>query len=453
MAAFTSKVASFGSGDIASQQADLLRQQQLAQALAQQAQDPLQAPPTPAGGLAVPLSKWSALGKIGQIFGAGLAQQNASDAEKKFNQDKAMKISEALGNWDKIRSGTPDQQVQVFGADPENPTTQTMPGQAPNPRGAALSLLNSGVPELQQFGMQSILTQKGPESMFGKIDPKDYTASSIAKFAQTGSFSDLEPVRKKEFLDTGGGHVAVDPYATAPGAVVKNTGNPFKDLVGLDENGNVVPNQPLVQAKKEISKAGAPNVNVKTDVKMGESLGAQVGPIMKEASEQATAAATQVQVAQNLVKALDSNKIFAGTGADTKLQLAQIGDSLGITGKDTQEKLANTRQLVQSLAQLTLEGRKQMKGQGQVTDQESKLAERAISGDLNFTPTELRVLAGAADRSGRAVYGNYQRKIDALKQNPNVNALAPYYEAQPLPEAAPTQPASQAPQFKILGVR
>lgn len=451
MANYTSKVASFGSGDIGGQQADLLRQQQLAQALAQQANEPLQQAPTPAGGFASPVTGWQTFAKVLQQGLSAYTNKAVSDKEKEFNQDKAQKISDALGNWDKIRSGTPDQQVQIFGTEPDNPTTQTMPGQAPNPKGAALSLLNSGVPELQQFGMQSILTQKGPESMFGKIDPKDYTASSIAKFAQTNNFADLEPVRKNEVVNTGGANVLVNPYAPA-GTTIANTGNPAKDLLVQDANGNWVPNQALVAAKKDIAKSGAPNVNVKTDVKMGESLGAQVGPIMKEASEQATAAATQVQVAQNLVKALDSNKIFAGTGADTKLQLAQIGDSLGITGKDTQEKLANTRQLVQSLAQLTLEGRKQMKGQGQVTDQESKLAERAISGDLNFTPTELRVLAGAADRSGRAVYGNYQRKIDALKQNPNVNALAPYYEAQPLPDAAPS-PSIQAPQFKILGVR
>lgn len=451
MANYTSKVASFGSGDIGSQQADLYRQQQLAQALAQQANEPLQQAPTPAGGFASPVSGWQTFAKVLQQGLSAYANKATSDKEKEFNTEKAQKISDALGNWDKIRSGSPDQSVQIFGTEPDSPTTQAIPGQAPNPKAAALSLLNSGVPELQQFGMQSILAQKGPESMFGKVDAKDYTPESIARFSQSNNFADLVPVRESKFLDTGGGHVAYNPYAVNPGTVVQNTGNPYKDLLVAGPDGQLQQNQPLVDAKKAIQKAGAPNVNVKTDVKMGESLGAQVGPILKDASDQATAAANQVGVAQRIQSQLAGSKLFTGRGADVKLQVAQLGDALGVTGKDTNEKIANTRAVMQDLANLTLEGRKQMRGQGAITENESKLAERAISGDISLTPAELKVLAGAAERSGRTIYGNYQRKMDALSSDPNVNKLAPYYQAQPLPDQQ--QAPVQTPQFKIIGVR
>lgn len=448
MANFTSKVASFGSGDIGGQQADLIRQQQLAQALAQQANEPLQQAPTPAGGFAVPVSGWQTLSKVLQQGLSAYANKAVSDKEKEFNTEKAQKISDALGNWDKIRTGTPNQSVQVFGTDPDNPTTQTIPGQAPNPRGAAQALLTSGVPELQQLGMQAFL--KDNSSKFSTTPQYDQNGNAYVLDEQ-GNTKYLGGIKGREKLLNVDGQLVGEYTGNKQGAPIPKRANPATDLLIQDADGNWVPNTQLADLKRSIAKSGAPNVNVKTDVKMGESLGAQVGPILKDASDQATAAANQVGVAQRIQSQLTNNQLFTGRGADVKLQVAQLGDALGVTGKDTNEKIANTRAVMQDLANLTLEGRKQMRGQGAITENESKLAERAISGDINLTPAELKVLAGAAERSGRTIYGNYQRKIDALKQNPNVNALAPYYEAQPLPDAQ--EAPVQNPQFKIIGVR
>lgn len=446
--AFTTNTASFGSGDIATEQAQLTRQQQLAQALAQQAQAPLQAQPTPAGGLAVPISKGEIWGKIGQALASAYVTKATADKEKDFNQSKQAAIADALGKYDEMRAGKAAQPVDIFGTNPDQPTQETMPAVPANPRGASLGLINSGVPELQQLGIKSFLDQKGPESMFGKIEPKDYTPDSVTKFSKTQNYADLRPRNKVEFVDG----QAVDPYQTAPGTVVEKRPDMAKDLLIKDANGNWVPNTALVGIKKEIGKAGATNVQVKTDVKTGESLASQVGPMMKESTLAAEGAVKQAQAADQILGAL-SGPAYTGPGANVRLKGAQIADTLGVGGKDTAEKIANTRTALQNLSQLTLQGRQQMRGQGAITEGESALAQRAVSGDIDLTANEIKQLANAAKRAAAFQYQEHQRKLQVMQNNPNLSGIAPFYQGPAMQDSAPVpQPAqaSQAPAKRLV---
>ncbi len=201
------------------------------------------------------------------------------------------------------------------------------------------------------------------------------------------------------------------------------------DLIGPD--GRV--NQPLLDAKKSISKSGASNVSVKVDAKLGEGLANQVGPMMKDSAGAAEGAARQIDAANRIVGAVDSNKLFAGPGAETRLTVAQISDTLGIGGNTNAEKIANTRQVLQGLSQLTLQGRQQMRGQGAITENESKLAERATSGDINMTPAEIRQLANAAKRAANYMQSEHQRKLNVMRQNPNLAGMVPFYDVAPVP--------------------
>ena len=63
---------------------------------------------------------------------------------------------------------------------------------------------------------------------------------------------------------------------------------------------------------------------------------------------------------------------------------------------DLTQKINNTRAAIQGLAEITLQGRQEMHGQGAITESEGKLAERAKSGDISLTPGELKQLANAA---------------------------------------------------------
>jgi hypothetical protein len=160
---------------------------------------------------------------------------------------------------------------------------------------------------------------------------------------------------------------------------------------------------------------------------LGKSV-SDVAPMLVASKTATSGAIQQADAANRIMQSLDTNKIFTGAGANQKLQAAQIGQMLGITGGKTEEIVANTRQAIQGLAQLTLQGRKQMRGEGAITESEGALAQRAMSGDVSLTAGELRILANAAKRSAKFTYDQHQSMMGALaKDSPN---SVPYYQLE-----------------------
>lgn len=284
---------------------------------------------------------------------------------------------------------------------------------------------------MKAMAVQQAMAKDTP---INKLDAKDFTPASLAKFSQTRNYGDLVRLDKLHFQDTGGGISALDPFTGKPVNQVAKTGDPFSDLVLGDGAGGLRPNQPLLDARKAIAKSGAANTSVRIENKMGEGIAAQVGPMLRESASAAEGAAKQLDAAQRIVRAVDSNKMFAGTGANIGLTAAQLADTLGFAGQTTQEKIANTRTAMQGLAQLTLAGRAQMRGQGAITESESKLAERAISGDISMTPAEIKLLANAAARSARYTSSEHQRKLGQVRNNPDLAGMTPFYDVAPVPE-------------------
>ena len=279
------------------------------------------------------------------------------------------------------------------------------------------------------------------ELPMNKIDPKDFTPESLARFAQTRNYGDLQRLDKAHFADTGGGVTAVNPFTGAPINTLPKTGDPFSDLLLTGPNGAMVPNQPLINAKTGIAKAGAPTTSVKVENKMGEGVAAQVGPMLKDSLTAANGAAQTVDAATRIIQAVDSGNIIAGPGADVRLKLAQVGSVLGVSGKNTQETIANTRQAIRGLAEMTLQGRKQMSGQGAITESESALAEKAMSGNIaDLTASEIKQLAQASDRAARFVYGQHTQMVQQL-EGTEARGVAPFYKPAPLP----TSPKLSAP--------
>ena len=173
-----------------------------------------------------------------------------------------------------------------------------------------------------------------------------------------------------------------------------------------------------------LKKAGASNVSVSG----AKDLSNQVGDIGKESKIAAMGAVQTADAANRIIQAVDSNKLFTGIGANQRLTAAQLADGLGLGGKDTNQKIGNSRQAMQGLAQLTLQGRKQMRGEGAITQSEGELAERAMSGEINFTAGEIRQLAEAAKRSAKFQYDMHQNIINTMKVDPSTRGLIPYFD-------------------------
>ena len=260
------------------------------------------------------------------------------------------------------------------------------------------------------------------ESHFNKIDPKDFDPSSIAKFAQTGNYGDLVPARKMEL--TPGGQVW-NPYQAQPGQAFADPNR----LFSLGADGKPVPNTSLQSFELQKARAGKTDVNLAVNTEksllttMGEGLGKQLDASLAGAQS----AQNTINTAGQIKQLVESGKVITGPGADYRVTLARLGEALGVGGKDNSEKLANTAQLVQGLAKTELDSAKSIAGQGPVTDFERALIRRAAAGDLSMTGSELKTLASALDKSGRARIKQHQTQVQRLQQMPGAAPLIPFY--------------------------
>ena len=188
------------------------------------------------------------------------------------------------------------------------------------------------------------------------------------------------------------------------------------------------------QLSQKKAGASSTNVNVNTEKSLLNNLAGGLGKSMTDARDGARAALGTISTVSRLNDALDSGKVMAGPGTSFRQYGLQVGNILGVTGKDANEKLLNTRAAIQSLAQLELDAAQQMKGQGQITEAERSIIKRAASGDVDgMTTGELRVLSGVLDRTARTKIQGYNSQIKPLMSNPNAAALAPFLNVEEPP--------------------
>lgn len=381
---------------------------------------------------------------VNNIGRAGLAGLSGySGAQDRISSAKQLATEQAMKTMqmEKMRreaaneTGLTSLQGQYF--NPGQPGSQVMDGQQGpdmpaqpakfDVNGFASAAAGKGfMSPMQAIQLQSAMAK---DTGVDKIDPTKFTPASLAKFSTSRNFGDLQPRDKLEFVEG----VGINPFDQSnANRAIPNANKPFS----MSADGKVVAN-PQFQAY-EISKAGAGAARTSVNVtnKMGEGLASQVGPMMRDSASASEAAGKQIDAANKITNALDQNKMFAGTGANIQLGAAQLASSLGVGGKDNEERIANTRVTLQNLAQLTLQGRQQMKGQGAITESESKLAERAVSGDITLTPGEIRILANAAKRSGGYAQSEHSRKLSVIQKTPSLAEIAPFYDVQNIqPEA------------------
>ncbi len=239
------------------------------------------------------------------------------------------------------------------------------------------------------------------------------------------------------FNQMGGGGMALPEslkYAIAVGRLPRDPSTWTKDQADYAKS--------LVE-----SKAGASANKFDFSNLLGKSGAAQIGEMLKDSKVTALGAIQQADAANRIISALDTGKVIVGPSANARLTVAQVSQLLGAGGENQDEMLRNSRTVIQGLAQLTLQGRKQMRGEGAITESESKLAERAQGGDINFTAGELRQLAEAARRSAKFAYQQHEGMINTLQADPQNRALVPYYQVQANPsifEPQSSKPRAQS---------
>jgi hypothetical protein len=191
----------------------------------------------------------------------------------------------------------------------------------------------------------------------------------------------------------------------------------------------------------ENSRAKGTNVSLKVDNKMGESLAGQVGPMAKDSRIQTQGAVKMYDAATRLESALDSNKVTSGPFA-TQIQTAK--QLIQVVGGGNDDSIRQTRQAIKSLAQMAVEARKQLQGQGQVTESEAAAVAKADAGELNdLTTGELRDLVTLTKRASHYQAKAHSDMIGTLGGKDETRNLVPFYNVQglePLLKHNPTLP-------------
>lgn len=343
-------------------------------------------------------------------YGMYQADQKAVDLANRIRQGEI----EAFADYEKIKRGTPAVEGGIYGAD-NRLTMQTTPdmfgpnmelnpqyrrvapvaGVAPNPEAANASLYYNPKASARQRDLAFSRMTAGPM----KVSADDVL---------------LDPNTLKPLYQGAGKQPDSIKYAIAIGRLPADPKTWTAEQAAYAKT--------LVESK---TSAGANKFDFSN--MLGKSV-SDVAPMLVASKTATSGAIQQADAANRIIQSLDTNKLFTGAGANQKLQAAQIGQMLGVTGNKTEEIVANTRQAIQGLAQLTLQGRKQMRGEGAITESEGALAQRAMSGDISLTAGELRILANAAKRSAKFTYDQHQSMMGALaKDSPN---SVPYYQLE-----------------------
>ena len=269
-------------------------------------------------------------------------------------------------------------------------------------------------------GMQ-IMQALQKEVPVDKIDPKAFTPASLAKFAQSRNYGDLVPRDKMEVSEG----VVYNPYdSTMAGRTLPNPNKPFQ----LGADGTIVPNS--AYQKYELSKAAAgaarTNVSVNTEKSFLNEIAGGLGKQVDSSLAQARGASDSLRTIGQLSDVLNSGKVMAGPATKPAMLLTQLGSQLGLAGKDANETLQKTRAAMQQMAQLELDAAGQMKGQGQITENERDIIRRAASGDISMTLPELKTLTASLEKTARYRIERHNANVQPLLANPNAAALAPF---------------------------
>lgn len=377
-------------------------------------------------------------GLMGLLAAQDQAAQARADAEWKNSQIERQKKEWAQQDRESALAG------QFF-----KPAT---PGLSPLAGDAASGILPSagrpGTPagyDMQGYAqaMMGVNPAKGMQLMqsmqkelpVDKINPEKFTPASLAKFAQTRNYGDLQPRDKLEFVEG----VGVNPYDPSnANRAIPNPNKPF----AMDAQGNIVPNQ--AYQNYEIRKAGAGatrvsnNVAVNTEKSFLNELAGGMGKQVDASLAQARGASDSLRTIGQLSDILSSGKVMAGPATKPAMLLTQLGSQLGLAGKDANETLQKTRAAMQQMAQLELDAAAQMKGQGQITENERDIIRRAASGDISMTLPELKTLTASLEKTARYRIERHNQNVQPLLANPNAAALAPF-----LTVPSPSQPKQQ----------
>lgn len=166
-------------------------------------------------------------------------------------------------------------------------------------------------------------------------------------------------------------------------------------------------------------------------------------------AQQARSAKKTIGIVSNILPKVEAG-VYEGTLSNAPRAIDQIATALKVSGKNTQEKLARTSEVMQGLASLELQAAEALKGQGQITEGERALIARAAAGNLrDFTSIEVASLLRALDIVARSKIESHQSMYEQVESDPTLRKYSKFYKVD-MPE--PLQSQQPSPQSVPSGV-
>jgi hypothetical protein len=188
---------------------------------------------------------------------------------------------------------------------------------------------------------------------------------------------------------------------------------------------------------EKLQKIKSPTVSASATAAGTPTAKSLAGPVGARAETSLAKAegASGIMESANMVRdALNTGNVIAGPLAGVRTKFAQV---LELAGAGDKEKLVNTRTAIQGLATLTLESRAELKGQGQVTENEQKLLERARSGNIeDMTIAELQSIVNVSQRLAGRLWSSHENLLKTMETDPAAADSLRYYKpTMSLPKA------------------
>lgn len=270
-----------------------------------------------------------------------------------------------------------------------------------------------------KIGQADPMAQLNFEAMrLGQIKPGDYLAS-LRK--------DTTPVK------LGAGETLFNPQSWKPLA----TNPKAEDTPSAVREYNFAVSQgyrgSFQQFQLEQKRAGATNVSVSMDKGFGDAFAKDAAAYLSKSRDSASGAANTLRTLDRIDNVMRNGNVITGPAATPQLVLAQVGNALGLAGKDTAEKLANTRQLMQGAASLAVDGAQALAGQGQITDKERELVNRMAGGNIDtMSVPEIQSTLGVLRKINAGRVQQHQSQMRNV--GPEFQKFAPFYDvAMPQP--------------------
>jgi hypothetical protein len=397
----------------------LRKQQQIADAMYGSSQAPIQGQMV--GNTFVAPSITQGLAKLFQGYVAGQGNKAVEEGYKGLADKKSQLFADEVSRFSKLRSGTPE---MPMGPPTEEGDMGVQPARAPATQQQITdALLSSRIPAFQKAGVSQLTAQQKPQEGF-TLGPGQNRYDASGKQLVAGPAK--EPTGK---LGTEDVHIGGGQWQS------------YK--VGKD--GTVDLNAPIGKPFSKRPTATDVRVDQKVEQKTGESMAKEIGGMLKDSKVAVSGAIKMNDAADRILAAIETGNVTAGPLSSKIQTLRQFFDR---SGGDKNDNVRQTRQVIRALAESSVEARKELQGQGQVTENEALAVQKAMSGDIDsLTVGELQDIANLNKRAAGIRAESHQAMLKEAEGNPSTKGLVGYYKIPGMDALLPKAPAAgKAPQ-------